>query len=49
MVSEEVKNNRFLIDLTDNSGFEFEEVDIPEELLSKATEGMVLKIFKRNL
>lgn len=43
MVSEEVKNNRFLIDLTDNSGFEFEEVDIPEELLSKATEGMVLK------
>ena len=43
MVSEEVKNNRFLIDLTDNSGFEFEEVDISEELLSKATEGMVLK------
>ena len=43
MVSEEVKNNRFLIDLTDYSGFEFEEVDIPEELLSKATEGMVLK------
>lgn len=43
MVSEEAKNNRFLIDLTDNSGFEFEEVDIPEELLSKATEGMVLK------
>ena len=43
MVSEEVKNNRFLIDLTDNSDFEFEEVDIPEELLSKATEGMVLK------
>lgn len=34
---------RFLIDLTDNLGFEFEEVDIPEELLSKATEGMVLK------
>ncbi len=43
MVSEELGNNRFLCDLTDKLEFEFEEVDIPEDLLDKATEGSVLK------
>ena len=39
----EVGNNRFLWDLTDAPKTEFEEVDIPKDLLDKATEGMVLK------
>lgn len=43
MVSEELGDNRFLWDLTDASKFEFEEVDIPKDLLDKATEGAVLK------
>ena len=43
MVNEELGNNRFLWDLTDAPKFEFEEVDIPEDLLDKATEGSVLK------
>ena len=43
MVTEEVGNNRFLWDLTDAPKTEFEEVDIPKDLLDKATEGMVLK------
>ena len=43
MVTEELGNNRFLWDLTDAPKKEFEEVDIPKDLLSKATEGMVLK------
>lgn len=43
MVSEELGKNRFLWDLTDVSKFEFEEVDIPNDLLEKATEGMVLR------
>ncbi len=43
MVTEEIGNNRFLWDLTDAPKTEFEEVDIPKDLLSKATEGMVLK------
>ena len=43
MVSEELGNNRFLWDLTDASKNEFEEVDIPEDLLDRATEGTVLK------
>ena len=43
MVTEELGNNRFLWDLTDAPKTEFEEVDIPKDLLNKATEGMVLK------
>lgn len=43
MVSEELGDNRFLWDLTDAPKFEFEEVDIPKDLLDRATEGSVLK------
>lgn len=43
MVSEELRNNRLLWDLTDAPKFEFEEVDIPKDLLDMATEGSVLK------
>lgn len=43
MVSEELGDNRFLWDLTDAPNFEFEEVDIPKDLLDRATEGSVLK------
>ena len=43
MVSEELGNNRFLYDLTDSPDFEFEEVNIPKDLLDVATEGSVLK------
>lgn len=43
MVTEELGNNRFLCDLTDESKIEFEEVYIPKDLLDKATEGVVLK------
>lgn len=43
MVSEELGNNRFLCDLTDVPKFEFEEVDIPKDLLGKAVEGSVLR------
>lgn len=43
MVSEEIGDNRFLWDLTDAPKFEFEEVNIPKDLLERATEGSVLK------
>lgn len=43
MVTEEIGDNRFLRDLTDESKIEFEEVDIPKDLLDKSTEGVVLK------
>lgn len=43
MISEELGNNRFLYDLTDSPDFEFEEVNIPKDLLDVATEGSVLK------
>jgi hypothetical protein len=43
LVSEELGNNRFLLDLTEQSKKEFEEVDIPKDLLDIATEGSVLK------
>lgn len=43
MVTEELGNNRFLWDLTDAPKAEFEEVEIPKEILNKATEGIVLK------
>lgn len=43
MVTEELGDNRFLWDLTDASKIEFEEVDLPKDLLEKATQGVVLK------
>ncbi len=43
VVTEELGNNRFLWDLTDAPKTEFEETDIPKDLLKIATEGMVLK------
>ena len=43
MVSEELGNNLFLWDLTDAPEYEFEEVDIPKDLLDKVAEGSVLK------
>lgn len=43
VVTEELGNNRFLWDLTDAVKTEFEEVDFSKELLSKATEGTVLR------
>ena len=43
MVSEELGNNCFLYVLTEAPGFEFEEVDIPKDLLDKVAEGSVLK------
>lgn len=48
MVSEELGNNRFLWDLTDAPNFEFEEVNIPKDLLDKATQGSVLKYTNGN-
>lgn len=43
MVTEELGKNRFLWDLTETSKIEFEEVAIPQELLDKATQGIVLQ------
>ena len=43
MVTEELGNNRFLKDLSNLSESEFEEVDIPQNLLDKAIEGTILK------
>lgn len=43
IVTEEVGSNRFLKDINNYSKSEFEEVNIPKELLEKATEGIVLK------
>lgn len=43
LVIEELGNSRFLKDITENSQIEFEEVNMPEEILENATEGMILK------
>ena len=43
VVKEEIGNNRFLKDITEDTNTEFEEVDIPKEILDKAVEGSVLK------
>ncbi len=43
VVREELGDNRFLWDLTEISKIEFEEVNIPEDVLDKATQGSVLK------
>ncbi len=43
VVKEEIGNKRFLKDITEDKNTEFEEVDIPKEILDKAVEGSVLK------
>lgn len=43
VVKEEIGNNRFLKDITEDKNTEFEEVDIPKEILDEAVEGSVLK------
>ena len=43
VVKEEIGNKRFLKDITEDTNTEFEEVDIPKEILDKAVEGSVLK------
>lgn len=43
VVKEEIGNNRFLKDITEDKNTEFEEVDLPKEILDKAVEGSVLK------
>lgn len=43
LVTEEIGDKRFLWDLTDKPQKEFEEISISKELLSQATEGVVLK------
>lgn len=48
LVTEELGNNRFLSDLTEPSNFEFEEVDIPKDLLNMAKQGSVLKYINGN-
>lgn len=42
LVSEEIGENRFLYDLTEKNENEFEEVNLSNELLEKATPGTVL-------
>lgn len=48
MVSEQLGNNCFLKDLTENSKIEFEETNIPSDLLEKVAEGAVLKFVNGN-
>ncbi len=43
LVTEELGNSRFLKDITQDSKTEFEEVDMPEDILEKATEGTILR------
>lgn len=43
LVCEEVGNSRFLKDITEKSNKEFQEVNIPKDVLEKATEGKILK------
>lgn len=43
IVTEELGNKRFLRDLTEESNVEFEENNISEDLLERATEGIILK------
>jgi hypothetical protein len=43
IVTEEVGENRFLKDLTENNNKEFEEVNLPKDILEKAVEGTILK------
>lgn len=42
-VSENINGSVFLRDMTEESDFEIEEVDFPEELLDKATEGAIFE------
>ena len=41
MVTEELKESRFLLDITEGAETEFEEVDFPKDLLEKATQGTI--------
>lgn len=43
LVTEEIGNSRFLLDLTEEAKVEFEEVNFSKNLLNKATEGVILK------
>ena len=46
MVEEDVNERIYLIDLSNDNGKAFEEVDFPKELINKATEGAVFKYEK---
>lgn len=43
MVEEDINNRIYLLDLSDKSNYVIEEVDFPQELIKKATEGSVFK------
>jgi len=43
LVTQEVGNKRFLADLTEQSKNEFEEINISQDLLEKAKQGIILK------
>lgn len=43
MVEEDINNRIYLLDLSDKSNCVLEEVDFPQELIKKATEGSVFK------
>lgn len=43
MVTDELDEHRFLLDITDNLETEFEEIDFPKDLLEKATQGTIFK------
>lgn len=49
LITEELGSNRSLWDLTDKPKTEFEEVNIPNELLKQATEGIILKYIGRKV
>lgn len=46
MVEEDVKGRIYLLDLSKKNGVVFEEVDFPQKLIHKATEGAVFKYKK---
>jgi len=41
MVTDELRESRFLLDITEGAETEFEEVDFPKDLLEKATQGSI--------
>ena len=41
MVTDELRESRFLLDITEGAETEFEEVDFPKDLLEKATQGTI--------
>lgn len=48
LVTEELGNNRFVKDITEDTKTEFEEVNIPKEILKEATEGAILRYINGN-